>query len=388
MTVELKDLKWGSYSEWEGPYFLGSLKYVLPEDPTEEDRRLRVITATEGGSYDAVNMYDRCIVSVGLIQWCEARYYLTSMMLHDVAEALGREAVTGPLATALSWSCADFKKNSRGQWRFHFNDERGEVNTPEKQQQLFLMCSGKKGAWSEHAKAVARQWTVGMANIWQNPEARKVQVHYTAKRLMGFRTAKAKNSLWRSSDPTHDNGWVGMLRAAFLSFAANNPTWAGEQAEIAVKSLKSPAWSSGWCIGVLKQLTFGPNIAIYPHRYDKIRPWLEKLWDGIELPKTANELKAWTEPDVVLDTPAPEPSPPHVDEVVDREPEPEPVVPVVESQEEPEPQATPEEPNIVLREPAKVDLPRDHTTPQGVLGWILYVLQKIMEFVVKWRQGK
>jgi hypothetical protein len=41
---------------------------------------------------------------------------------------------------------------------------------------------------------------------------------------------------------------------------------------------------------VLKEMTFGPGIAIYPHRYDAIRPVLEREW-GLDLPDFAEELR-------------------------------------------------------------------------------------------------
>jgi len=74
-------------------------------------------------------------------------------------------------------------------------------------------------------------------------------------------------------------------------------------------------WSKDWCIHITKQLTFGPKIAIYPHRYKAIRPVVEKLY-GVDLPDHADELKKWTqsmemdpvEPEVIYDEAPKEPT--------------------------------------------------------------------------------
>jgi hypothetical protein len=80
--------------------------------------------------------------------------------------------------------------------------------------------------------------------------------------------------------------------AAFLSFAANNPTLASRHFLLAVKNNPqiSP-WTRDWFIAILQQMTFGPGIAIYPHRYDCIRPVLEQLY-GLDLPDFSEQLRS------------------------------------------------------------------------------------------------
>ena len=55
-------------------------------------------------------------------------------------------------------------------------------------------------------------------------------------------------------------------------------------------------WSEEWCVSLIKQLTFGPKIGIYPRRYEAIRPVVEKLY-GINLPKTVKDLESWSAPE-------------------------------------------------------------------------------------------
>ncbi len=60
-------------------------------------KSLYVTTSTEGGCYDAINMYDRCIISPGLIQVCEqAPIFGASDLFGGIADRCG-EAVLHPL---------------------------------------------------------------------------------------------------------------------------------------------------------------------------------------------------------------------------------------------------------------------------------------------------
>jgi hypothetical protein len=313
MAITIDQVRWGSYKEYEGPWFHGVHGFKMPDVPDEADRYMAIITAAEGGHYDSINMYDRGIVSVGIIQYIEAGSFNVSNMLGHVIEKCGSNAVMIPLKPALDLCNATFKKNALGLWRFHFNDARGEVNTSEKSKELFLGCSGLKQPvppqkpWTPETKERAKLWTVCMANVWSSPMTQRAQHTFIRPRLPGFVMADAKAIVF---DKQPSSPWVDALRAAFMSFAINLPLAANNQAKIASATLKSPKWSEAWCIGMLKQLTFGPNITIYATRYNNIRPLMEKLW-GISLPKTAKDLLMWREPIaaptsdlIVISTPA------------------------------------------------------------------------------------
>lgn len=56
MTITVNNIGWGSYTNYEGPFFRGTIPYTLPENPTEADLELLVLTSTEGGRYNAINM--------------------------------------------------------------------------------------------------------------------------------------------------------------------------------------------------------------------------------------------------------------------------------------------------------------------------------------------
>ncbi len=394
--IKSDDIGWSEYAlkdvTYEGPFFMGTIKYELAENPTENLKRLYTLVATEGGHYDAINMYDSCIISTGLMQFCEARYYLTSRLLHIVAKQMGPDVIRGPLMRALLCSSAVFKKNPKGQWRFYTKegDFLVPVNTLARQQALFLGCDGKKDSWSVKNTLRAKAWAAGMANIWQNAEARKIHEDHCSKRLIAFVRPWSKKMLFGKDDPDN-TGYPGMLRAAFITFAVNNPARANKHLKLAVARLKSPKWSPQWCIGVLKELTWGPQIKIYPHRYEAIHSSLIRFWPSANIPETAVELLKWEEAEQcdrdmqdagfvnekvgktdVYTRPGETVNKENDIEIpVDHVPDSKPV-----SAEKKE-----EEKSIVLRDPGSLPtLPRGTTTPEGVLGWILYILHIIMNF--------
>jgi hypothetical protein len=69
--INIDKIKWASYKEYSGPWYRGSKKLSLADDHDFLDEAVYIFSSTEG-CIDSVNMYDKCIVSVGCAQWCEA----------------------------------------------------------------------------------------------------------------------------------------------------------------------------------------------------------------------------------------------------------------------------------------------------------------------------
>ncbi len=281
---------WGKYLQYEGPFFRGTVGFKLASNPTDAWKVMATLTATEGGHADAVNMYDRMINTVGYCQWGEAGTYAVSGLLGYIIE--NKPELLGLLQPALDAAGAKFRKNVNSKWRFVFNDARGEVDNLQEQQGLFLLHSkGTKGTWDDTSKAFAKQWAACQATLLSDPDAQNLQVQWSLPRLRLFAYGSAKTDLWGENTPASD-GIAGAARAIYLSFAANLPAVAMAQYTAFSSSTQEQMWSEGWLIGLCKQLTFGPNIAIYPHRYNAIRPVVEKLY-GLDLPDFAEELKTW-----------------------------------------------------------------------------------------------
>jgi hypothetical protein len=283
------DIGWGSYSQYEGPFYRGKCKYHLPEPNDEGDRILRTITATEGGAYDAYNGYDKCICTSGLIQWCDrAPLFLVCRMLGAVADE--DVAELAPIIERVNEWGYTFGRTAKGTWRFWRTSDGDEVNTQDKQRELYFGgASGRKGQWSAEQRQHAKTWAAACSTVWESPGAQKMQREYTATRLFGFATASAKRVLEAAAQHGGVHGEV--FRAAYLSYAANNPKWASESLKYVVGTY-GISWGLDWLITALKALTFRPGIAIYPHRYNAIRPVLEKMY-GVDLPDFAKELKQW-----------------------------------------------------------------------------------------------
>jgi hypothetical protein len=281
--MKVSETRWGQYKSWEGPWTPGTCAVLAPANPTEDEKVLLVVTATEGGKWDAVNAYDRMILSVGAVQWGECGQFSVSDLLGKVAER--DPSLLDPLAAAMEPGM-EFKRNGRGRWRFYLpgNDE---VDTVAKQQTLFLRCDGLRGSWGppeDPRRLYARTWVAAIASVFEQPAAQEAQASFTVPRLRGFAMPNARAALWGPGTPADNSGWAGALRAGYLSFAANLPAVAGEQLRLALDAMGDiEPWSEEWAIRILHQLTLGPNIGIYTDRYRKIRPVLEALYE-ITLP--------------------------------------------------------------------------------------------------------
>jgi len=283
--ARIEDVSWGSYQEYEGPFYKGKVKFEISNNPSINDKRLAAITAIESGRYDAINMYDRMIVSVGLIQWGEANTFSFSKMLGNICEEGLEHIVQMHLKPALEASGASFKITTKGDWRFFIGNS--EVNSLMLQQKLFLSCDGRKGSWNEQSKRHAKLWAACVASVLEDPRTIEIQKRYTSKRLLGFVTSDAKKDLFEDKA---SSSWAEATRTIFLTYAINLPRIAGNMYK--VTKFVGDKWSPEWCLCLIKKLTFGPNIKIYPGRYDALRPIIEKLY-GIELPKTSKLLQQW-----------------------------------------------------------------------------------------------
>lgn len=286
--VQASEIGWGSYAAFEGPYFMGRAA-VQVKQATDPEMVVMVTAAAEGGHYDAWNGYDSCGWTSGAIQWCENHQFSVSDMLGKVAD--GQHAELDPVTEYADSVGMDFEKDPNGHWRFKFRDGRGFVDNNLKQQQLFYRTgNGNKGTWTNDNKVYAKGWAAAICTLWEDADMQAIQCEYTYSRLPQFLTQSAKNFF--SMKP--DTPLADAIYAAYVSFAVNNPSWASSSLQKAVASYAGGAWwTEVHLIHILKHLTFDPGVAIYPTRYNAIRPVLETLY-AVQLPDFANELQAWT----------------------------------------------------------------------------------------------
>jgi hypothetical protein len=282
-----EEIGWGSYSNFEGPFYRGTQKFLLSDDATETQKQLYVVTATEGGHLDAYNGYDSCISTSGFIQWCNRAPQ------HSVDDMLGKAGekdlrLLEPVATLARANGYSFRKLESGKWRF----VRGgtPVSSVHEQRRLFFgRSSGKKGQWQPQDKPYAKEWAAAISTVWENAFAQTAQMDFTARRLRWFVMPKAREFF----DSAPDNPIGHAFRAVYLSFAANNPKWANQSLMTGAAMAHSlRPWTEPWLVYIIKSLTFSPGIAIYPHRYQAIRPVVERLY-GVDLPDTSRDLANW-----------------------------------------------------------------------------------------------
>lgn len=290
--VQISQIGWGAYKEYEGPWWAGKgTPVVIREDVSESEKAVIVTAAAEGGSYSAFNGYDSCGWTSGAIQFCERGQFSVSDLLGAVAER-DPDCLNSVYDYGNAVGITFERDPVHNKWRFQFKDSRGFVDNALKQQQLFYRTGdGKKGNWTAENRQYAKGWAAAISTVWQNSVAQALQSEFTFSRLPQFLTGQAKNFFGLRPD----NTVADAMYAAYMSFAVNNPSWASASL---MKSITGMPASSAWwtlphLIHLLKHLTFDPQVAIYPARYNAIRPVIEQLY-GVELPDFAKELQAWT----------------------------------------------------------------------------------------------
>ena len=287
MRVAIDDVKWCTYDKWEGPMYVGHHAYDVVAGAPVREKFLKVVTSAEGGHFDAVNMYDRAVVSTGLIQWAEGTQFATSRMLGKVAVTCGATTVVTPLLPAMHMCNAEFKQTSSGKWRFHVAGS--EITTLSGQQLLFLGCDGLKGSWSEDSKTYAKTWAAAFASIWDDERARTAQVAVATSDLINYAINESRQIMFGDVVEVRSNDLPGALRAIYLMYGINRPSTANEMLLRATALTQSAKWSKEWCKDVLACLVCGPKIKIYPARYTAVKGITERLFN-VELP-TLEDIK-------------------------------------------------------------------------------------------------
>lgn len=281
-----QDISWASYKNdvlkktFEGPFFRGSQKFVRPPNPSETDKIIEVISATEGGCYDSYNGYDGQYGSLGLIQCTEKGGHLLSALLCAAVEASPFQ-VQNWLYFTLEGMGLTLDLPTR---RLESID--GKLDS----RAIFYKDSdGTKGSWDEDSKTWAKRLAATLCSLFEVEGAKKGQRQYLGKIIDSF--AVGSSHMYIADARAEGSPLALAFVAAYLSFAVNNPARAAKGLR-SVSSSAGKEFSRGWLNEVLYTLTFAPKIAIYPHRYNAIRPKLEELY-GISLPDFASELEAW-----------------------------------------------------------------------------------------------
>jgi len=286
--VTPEKIQWGSYGGTSGPMHLGLLRYELPKTADVQDRCLYVVTSTEGATYDAVNMYDQCIVSLGLIQWAGAS---VDRLLGQIVDSCGYSVIDSALGETFHEYGVGFVKHGDGKWGFIESETGKAIVTKQDRQRVFWGCDGV--SWTPDAKKRAKSWAAAFANVWLDPGARQIQVQWTKPKLKDFLLPQVEKVLFDGSQgPDRD-----AFRAACMSYAANNPAKLGEMFAAGLKRAESAElakWSHDWICSILKSIVVESTWKIWPARWTKVQPAC-KIAFGIELP-LFELIKEWNPP--------------------------------------------------------------------------------------------
>lgn len=289
--VTAKQILWGSYREFSGPYFPGNVSITPPVNPSPLQKVALVTMATEsgGGRPNAYNGYDKCKVTLGLPQFCEAVAEQASTFLGHLHTTVAG-SMDGVIMFARQLG-GDFRPVPGLGWRFV--DQAGKPVVTDVQRNAFFLggSSGKKNDWTDAQIAYAKTWAATFVNALAQPETFDAHLAYTAARLPRYvMDATSKVMLAPSKGQYADTGWLGAVQAMVVSFSANNSVWAHEHFQRFVRANPGlPVGSREFAVGLASALTFGPRIAIYPGRYNDIRPVIERLY-GVDLPDLASQL--------------------------------------------------------------------------------------------------
>lgn len=282
---------WGKYQEYEGPYYLGENKYVLPEKHDISDRVLYAIAATEG-NFDSINMYDRCIISVGMIQWCEANYCGVTSLVSDFCIRYGRQIFDNSFKDIIDY--LGYNPLKLVDKKYCFIDKNGNIMDKAEEQKLyFLGCDGKIGSWNDEAKNRANKWVQSFSTFLKDKKVIQFQIEYTKRKINDFFFNKDVKQILNSVilDSKEKKDICEAATIAYISFSANNPKFAKENFLLAHEKNKDKIFTKEWLLSILRQMTFKNKIKIYTHRYEKIIKVINSLYP-INLPLKSDELQS------------------------------------------------------------------------------------------------
>lgn len=365
--VTAAQIGWSRYHNNEGPFFGGVVKVLeAPRSASFAERVLSLTAAAEEGHYDAVNMYDTGLVSVGAIQFIDVGSFQVTDMLGAVADELGPGYVQKALGPALDMCDAMFFKTSSGAWRFSLKME--TVNTKDLQKKLYFgdLAGNAVGSYDDAKRLRAKTWAACLANVWADPRAVAVQGRFTLPRLInGFVWNELKQDLFSGEQP--EDGWIGALRAMLLSFAVNAPAVVVKR-YAACRSNGKAFGSPEWCLAVLRGVVVGSGIDVWPARWVAERPLVKSMF-GVTLPTYAQLVNGvWDAPAPADGAPTPIPEP---------QPDPQPTPDPIPAPPEPDPLPPPPLPDPPPT-PTPIVVP-----PSGAFATLVQLVKMMLEVIAR-----
>ena len=279
--ISVTQIGWGKYRDFEGPYFIGSVKVPdAPRTASFAERVLSLTAAAEGGNFDSINMYDSGLVSVGAIQFTDSASFQVTDLIGAVADELGPDYILDTLKPALDMCNASFSKTESGYWRFTLNG----TTVKSKELQKLLYFGDAQGnalsSFNNAKKLRAKTWATCLANVWRDPKAVAVQCNFTLPRLINnFVWGQLKQDLFVGDQP--EDGWLAATRALLLSFAVNSPTTVVKR-YATHRNNKNSFGTPEWCLAVLRGVITN-GLDVWPARWRNKTVHVKRMF-GVTLP--------------------------------------------------------------------------------------------------------
>lgn len=261
-------VSWGKYRSLSGPFTHGDVP-VLNEMCAE----IRVIAATEGGSWNAVNMYDAGIISVGCLQVIENRLgYVSSLFQEFVKKGV------------------DVNRYLYDSVGIRFNaDGRFVLDKSTDPRYVWLLGSDQK-SWSSEQTEHATKCCQAMAKTLGLPLAVEAQRNWIRKGFLSrfFFSGDAEQLVREYKDPNACERHQYAAYLCYLSFAVNLPAKAARMLSSYKSATKLPYGSVEWCRGMAQTLGYKSGIDIWPGRFRKIVVTIEQI-TGVDLADVEQE---------------------------------------------------------------------------------------------------
>jgi hypothetical protein len=275
------DIGWGAYQDREGPFFPGRARIPEPRTPDPLTKLLLVLLATEsGGRPDAINFYDRCDLTLGLIQHCEAAGQQCAQLLWAIRTATGPDPFE-PLEARLA--SRGMRLGMAGP-TMAFLDRKGAaiLTATERQNAFFAGSKGTRGGWSQAQRTEALEWAATFATVLGDPRTFEPHLRHASGKLLSYVMAETRRLVFPGG-VVEGLGWRGALQAVVTSFSANLPAVADRHFRAFVAEQGGRVVDSeSFVVGATAALTYRPRIGIYPERLRAILPTVQRLY-GVNL---------------------------------------------------------------------------------------------------------
>ena len=248
------------YGGYAGLMHRGTTPYRATPSSEPLHKLVSVTCVTEGGTFEAANTYDRCVISLGLIQLCGAIGNLFPLM-RSILEQLPAEALK-PLR--------DWERK----YQVHFLASLAPSSQNVMAMRLFG-CGGRVGDWTEESYQRVEELLEAICPILGHPLARRIQLDLVASTILNYVMPDTHRILFQDLP---SDGWIGALQAAVVSFSANLPAVADRHFRAYVSENGPIRAERDYVAGAIEAMTNRPKIAIYPHRRTAILPEIERLY--------------------------------------------------------------------------------------------------------------